>query len=77
MLHVAVANYSNKHVMVNKGQYIGHTELSTDHIPQTSINSLTTQSMIDEHIQPDSFTPPLHSPPRWCEEITQSTVRDI
>ena len=28
---------------------------------QTSINSLTIQKMIDEHIQPDSFTPPLHT----------------
>ena len=30
-------------------------------MPQTAINSLTTQKMIDEHIQPDSFTPPLHT----------------
>ena len=30
---------------------------------QTSINSLTTQKMIDEYIQPDTFTPPLHTLP--------------
>ena len=30
-------------------------------MPQTSINSLTTQKMLDEHIQPDTFTPPLHT----------------
>ena len=30
-------------------------------MPQTSINSLTTQKMTDEHIQPDTFTPPLHT----------------
>ena len=28
---------------------------------QASINSLTTQKMIDEHVQPDTFTPPLHT----------------
>ena len=36
-------------------------EPSTDHMPQTVINSLTTQKTIDEHVQPDSFTPPLHT----------------
>ena len=30
-------------------------------MPQTYINSLTTQKMIDEHIQPGTFTPPLHT----------------
>ena len=30
-------------------------------MPQTSINSLTTQKMIDEHVQPDAFTPPSHT----------------
>ena len=60
-LHIHVANYTNKHVTFNKGQCIGHIEPSLDHIPQTSINSLTTQKMIDAHVQPDTFTPPLHS----------------
>ena len=30
-------------------------------MPQTSVNSLTTQKMIDKHVQPDTFTPPLHT----------------
>ena len=30
---------------------------------QTVIKSLTTQNMIEEHVQPDSFTPPLHTLP--------------
>ena len=51
----------NKAVTFNKGQCIVHIEPSIDHIPQTAINSLTTQKMIDEHVQPDSFTPPLHT----------------
>ena len=47
--------------MLNKGQCIGHIEPSIDHMPQTSIKSLTTQKMMEEHVQVDSFTPPLHT----------------
>ena len=47
----------------NKGQCTGHIEPFIDHMPQTPINSLTTQKMIDEHVQPDTFTPPLHTLP--------------
>ena len=49
--------------MFNKGQCIGHKEQSIDHMLQTAINSLTTQKMLDEYIQPDTFTPPLHTLP--------------
>ena len=35
---------------------------------QTSINSLTTQKMRDEHIQPDTFTPPLHTLPSYVRK---------
>ena len=62
-LHILVANYTNKHVTFNKGQCIGHIEPSIDHVPQTAIKSVTTQKMIDEHVQPDTFTPPLHTLP--------------
>ena len=62
-LHILVANYTNKHVKFNKGQCIGHIKSSIDHMLKTSINSLTTQKMIEEHIQPDTFTPPLHTLP--------------
>ena len=30
---------------------------------QTSVNSLTTQKMMDEHVQSDTFTPPLYTLP--------------
>ena len=30
-------------------------------MPQSSIKSPTTQKMLEEHIQPDTFTPPLHT----------------
>ena len=50
---------------------------------QTSINSLNTQKMIDEHVHQDTFTSPLHTLPgnvrrhlnynlfRMKEELTQ------
>ena len=55
-IHILIANCTN-----NKGQCIGHIEPSTDHTPQTAINSFTTQKMTDRHVQPDSFTHPLHT----------------
>ena len=60
-LHILVANYTNKHVTLNKGLCIGHIEQFVEHMPWTSINSVTTQKMIDEHVQSDTFTPPLHN----------------
>ena len=57
-LCVLVANITNKHVTFNIGQSIGHIEPYIDYLPQTSINSLPTQKMIDEH----SHTPYI---PSW------------
>ena len=63
VLHVLVANYTNKHVTFNKGQCIDDIEPSIDHMPPTAINGLTTQKMIDKHVQANTFTPPLHTLP--------------
>ena len=60
-LHVFAANYTNKHATFNNGKCLGHIEPSIEHMLQTSVNSLTTQKMIDKHIQPDMFTPSLHT----------------
>ena len=46
-----------------KGQCIGHMEPSIDHVPHTPVNSITTQKVIDKHVQPDTFTPLLHTHP--------------
>ena len=62
-LHILIANYTNKHVTFNKGQCKGHIEPSINHMPQTSINSLNIQKMIDEHVAWDTFIPPLHNLP--------------
>ena len=60
-LNILAGYYTNKHVTFNKEQCIGHIEASIDHMLQTSINSLTTQKIIVEHIQLDTFTPSLHT----------------
>ena len=47
-LYVMVANYTNKHTTFNKGQCIRHMELPIDNMPQTSVNSVTMQKMMDD-----------------------------
>ena len=58
MQYVMVANHTNKHITFNKGQCIGHTEPPTDRTSQTSVNSVMTQKMMDDQVQPDTLTPP-------------------
>ena len=41
-LCILVANYTNKYVTFNKGYCIGHEDPFIDHMPQPSINILTT-----------------------------------
>ena len=55
--------------MFNKGQCIDHIQPSIDYIPQTIINSLTTQKMLDKCVQHDTFTPPLHT---ICGDVRKS-----
>ena len=60
-LHVHVSKYANKHVTFNKGQCIGHMELSIDNKPQISVNSIITQKMIHKQVHLDTFKPPVHT----------------
>ena len=41
-----VANYTNKYITFNKGQYIEHMEPPIDRMSQTSVNSVITQKMM-------------------------------
>ena len=70
-VNVLVSNYTIKHIKFNKGQCIGCLEPTiedsmTDDIhtqgqPNThSTNSVTLHKMMAEHVQPDTFHPPLH-----------------
>ena len=48
-LHILVSNYTNMSHLI-KDSALGHIEPSIDHMPQTAINSLTTQEMLDEYV---------------------------
>ena len=69
MLYVMIANYTNKHVAFNKGQCIGHMEPPINKMSQTSVNSVITQKMMDDQVQPVTFTCPLH---HLSSEVKQS-----
>ena len=65
-VNVVVSNYTNKHITLNKGEYIECLEptITKDtYIAQQdthSKNSVTLQKMISEQVQPDIFDPPDH-----------------
>ena len=66
-----VSNYTNKHITFNKGEYVGHLEPTIDDIEDDNphfwanpdahtTNSITTQWMMAEQVEPDTFKPPHH-----------------
>ena len=70
-VNVLVSNYTNKHITVNKGGYVGCLEPAiedsvTSDIPSHaqpdnhSTNSVTTQQMVAEQVEPNIFHPPCH-----------------
>ena len=70
-VNILVSNYTSKHMMFNKGEYIGCLEPATEdsvnsdlssHDLQAihSTNSVTTKRMMAEEVKPDTFHPPHH-----------------
>ena len=65
-VNVLVSNYTNKHLMFHKGEYIGHLEpavMDTNTIDQKEThqtNSITLKKMMAEMVTPDTFNPPHH-----------------
>ena len=68
-VNVLVSNYTNKHIMFNKGEYVGCLEPAIEDSANSdlpshaqpdghSTNSVTTQRMMAEHVEPDTFHPP-------------------
>ena len=49
-VNILVLNYTNKYATFNKGEYIGHLELTMEEIPETSesLDALTTLSITTE-----------------------------
>ena len=71
-VNILVSNYTKKHIMFNKGGYVGHLEPTIEDIEEEknlhfranpddhTTNSITTQRMMSEHVEPDAFEPPYH-----------------
>ena len=74
-VNVLVSSYTNKHIMFNKGEYVGHLEPTIEDIEEDNLhfqansdahttNSITTQPMMAEHVEPYTFKP-LHHKLKW------------
>ena len=63
-VNILVFNYTNKHLTIHKGEYIGHLEPavldSTDQRDIHQANSVTLKKMMSETVTPDTFNPPQH-----------------
>ena len=68
-VNILVSNYSNKHVMFSKGEYIGHLEnINEKENSQTHENSdayttgsITMKKMMSEKVQLYTFEPPYYN----------------
>ena len=65
-VNVLVSNYTNKHLMLHKGEYIGHLQpavMDTNTIEQKEThqtNSIILKKMMAEMVTPDTINPPCH-----------------
>ena len=66
-VNILMSNYTNKHIMFNKGDYIGNLEPMIKEIPQSTENtdapimhSITTERMTAEKVKLDTFKAPHH-----------------
>ena len=66
-VHVLISNYTNKHITLNKGEYIGHLEQPIEDMQQTPEDqespmtlSIITERVMAKRVEPDTFRPPCH-----------------
>ena len=73
-VNILVSNYTNKHLMFHKGEYIGHLEPAVmDTIDQQEAHqtdSETLKKMMSETVTPDAFNLP-------CNELSTSVQNDL
>ena len=68
LTNILVWNYSNKHVTINQGEYLGHLEnideKENSHPHKNPdahmTNNVTTKIMMTEQVEPDAFKPACH-----------------
>ena len=71
-VNILGSDYTNKHIMFNKGEYVGYLEPTIEDIEEErnlhfhgnpdahTTNSITTHWMMAEQVKPDTFEPPCH-----------------
>ena len=71
-VNILVSNYANNHITFNKGEYVGCLEPTMEDIDEVknlhfqanpdvhTTNFITTQRIMAEQVQPDTFEPPCH-----------------
>ena len=70
-VNILVSNDTNKHITLNKGEYVGHLEPPIDKIKEEKLqspanldaptmHSITTERIIAEKVKLDTFWPPCH-----------------
>ena len=71
-VNILVSNYTNKHITFDKGEYVGHLELTIKDIEEEknlhfqanpylhTTNSIMMQRMMAEQVNQDTFEPPHH-----------------
>ena len=75
-VNVSVSNYTNKHLMFHKGDYIEHLEpavMDNNTIDQQETHqtySITLKKMMSEIVTPDTFNPP-------CHELSAAVQNDL
>ena len=75
-VNVLVSNYTNKHLTLHKGEYIGHLEpavMDNNTIDQQEThqtNSVRSKKMMAETVTPDTFHPP-------CHELSTAIQNDL
>ena len=75
-INVLVSNYTNKHLMFHKGEYIGHLEPAvmdantTEQEETHQTNSIALKKMMAEMVTPNTFNPP-------CHELSTAVQNDL
>ena len=66
-VNILMSNYTNKHITLNRGEYVEYLEPPTEEILQSSANqdaptthSITMDRMMAEKVEPGTFKPPPH-----------------
>ena len=86
-VNILVSNYTNKHTMFNKGEYVGHLEQTIEDIEEKNqhfqanphahtTNSITTQQMMAEQVEPETFKPPYHKLKQHIESKLKALLKE-